>query len=393
MSTVVVGASVAGVRTVQALRRRGYEAPISLVGAEQHPPYDRPPLSKDFLLGKLGADDLRLAEPDALAGLDVHLRLGVRAAGLDAERREVRLGGDRLRYETLVIATGATARTLPTNLAGVHSLRTLDDAVAIRRALVAGARVAVVGGGFIGAEVSWSARMLGRDVTIIDPLPALMVRGLGVTIGAVLARRHADSGVRLRLGRTVARLEGGRRVERVVLDDGSTIDADLVVVGIGADPAVEWLAGSGLDIADGLVCDAALHAGHGVYAVGDVVRWATPALRRAEHWTNAVDQASALAVTLTGGTGAYHPVPYVWSDQLGTRLQVWGEVRAQDELVYLAGGPDADEFVAGRRRRRRPLRGVIAFGARREGLRAQRLLDRPPPPWEPGRGPVRTPTP
>ena len=179
-----VGGSV---RTVQALRRRGYEAPITLVGAEQHPPYDRPPLSKDFLLGKLGADDFRLVEPDALAGLDVHLRLGVRATGLDAERREIQVGGDRLRYETLVIATGATARTLPTNLAGVHSLRTLDDAVAIRRALVAGARVAVVGGGFIGAELS-SARLLGRDVTIIDPLPALMVRGLGVTIGGVLAR-------------------------------------------------------------------------------------------------------------------------------------------------------------------------------------------------------------
>jgi NADPH-dependent 2,4-dienoyl-CoA reductase/sulfur reductase-like enzyme len=391
VSTVVVGASVAGVRTVQALRRRGYETPITLVGAEHHLPYDRPPLSKDFLLGKLGADDFRLVEPDALAGLGVHLRLGVRATGLDAERREVQVGGDRLRYETLVIATGATARTLPTNLAGVHSLRTIDDAAAIRQALVAGARVAVVGGGFIGAEVSWAARLLGRDVTIIDPLPALMVRGLGVTIGAVLARRHAGNGVRLRLGRTVARLEGGQRVERVILDDGSTVDADLVVVGIGANPAVEWLAGSGLDIADGLVCDAALRAGDGVYAVGDVVRWATSAgLRRAEHWTNAVDQASALAVTLTGGTGAYDPVPYVWSDQLGTRLQVWGEVRAEDELVYLTGAPDADEFVvaaggAGR------LRGVIAFGARREGLRAQRLLQAGAP-WEPGRGPV-APTP
>ena len=152
-----------------------------------------------------------------------------------------------------------------------------------------------------------------------------------------------------------------------------------------------WLAGSGLDIADGLVCDAALRAGDGVYAVGDVVRWPTSAgLRRAEHWTNAVDQASALAVTLTGGTGAYNPVPYVWSDQLGTRLQVWGEVRAEDELVYLTGAPDADEFVvaaggAGR------LRGVIAFGARREGLRAQRLLQAGAP-WEPGRGPV-APTP
>jgi hypothetical protein len=214
-----------------------------------------------------------------------------------------------------------------------------------------------------------------------------MVRGLGVTIGAVLARRHADSGVRLRLGRTVARLEGGQRVERVVLDDGSAVDADLVVVGIGADPAVQWLAGSGLDIADGIVCDAALCAGEGVYAVGDVVRWPTAAgLRRAEHWTNAVDQASALAVTLTGGTGAYDPISYVWSDQLGTRLQVWGEVRAQDELVYLTGGPDSGEFVvavggAGR------LRAVIAFGARREGLRAQRLLHAGAA-WDPGRGPV-----
>ena len=346
MSTVVVGASVAGVRTVQALRRRGYEAPITLVGAEQHLPYDRPPLSKDFLLGKLGADDFRLVEPDALAGLGVDLRLGVRATGLDAERREVLVGGDRLRYETLVIATGATARTLPTNLAGVHSLRTIDDAAAIRQALVAGARVAVVGGGFIGAEVSWAARLLGRDVTIIDPLPALMVRGLGVTIGAVLARRHADNGVRLRLGRTVARLEGGQRVERVILDDGSTVDADLVVVGIGADPAVEWLAG----IRSRPRRRARLRRSAARRLMG-CTRSAMSSvgpragLRRAEHWTNAVDQASALAVTLTGGTGAYHPVPYVWSDQLGTRLQVWGEVRAEDELVYLTGAPDADEFV------------------------------------------------
>jgi NADPH-dependent 2,4-dienoyl-CoA reductase/sulfur reductase-like enzyme len=304
-SVAIVGASVAGVAAARALRQLGFDGQLTVIGDEPHLPYDRPPLSKDFLLGKLGAGDFPLAEPDALAGLDVDLRLGVRATGLDTERREILLDGDRLRYETLVIASGATARTLPTQLAGVHSLRTLDDAAAIRGALVAGARVAVVGGGFIGAEVAWSARLLGRDVTIIDPLPALMVRGLGVTIGAVLARRHADSGVRLRLGRTVVRLEGGQRVERVVLDDGSAVDADLVVVGIGADPAVQWLVGSGLDIADGIVCDGALCAGEGVYAVGDVVRWPTAAgLRRAEHWTNAVDQASALAVTLTGVTGA-----------------------------------------------------------------------------------------
>ena len=390
MSTVVVGASVAGVRTVQALRRRGYDAPITLVGAEQHLPYDRPPLSKDFLLGKLGADDFRLVEPDALAGLGVDLRLGLRATGLDAERREVLVGGDRLRYETLVIATGATARTLPANLAGVHSLRTIDDAAAIRQALVAGARVAVVGGGFIGAEVSWAARLLGRDVTIIDPLPALMVRGLGVTIGAVLARRHADNGVRLRLCRTVLRLEGRQRVERVVLDDGSAVDADLVVVGIGVDPSVAWLAGSGLDLADGLVCDAALRAGDGVYAVGDVVRWPTPAAAP----RRALDQRGRPGLCARGDADrgnrglpsrtvclvrpAGHPAAGVGRGACGGRARLR---RRRPGRRRIRGG----------RRWRRPLRGVIAFGARREGLRAQRLLQAGAP-WEPGRGPI-APTP
>jgi 3-phenylpropionate/trans-cinnamate dioxygenase ferredoxin reductase subunit len=392
--TIVVGAGLAGVRTVQALRRRGYDAPVILVGAEAHLPYDRPPLSKEFLLGKVGVDDIALCGADELANLGVELRLRTRAFGVDPAARTLQLSGDSVRYGTLVVGTGSTPRTLPVagGHAGVHTFRTLDDAVAVRDALAAGARVAVVGGGFIGSEIASAARHLGLDVTIVDPLPVLMMRGLGPSLGAVLARRHADNGVRMRLGRGVARIDGGERVERLVLDDGASVDADLVVVGIGVAPAIGWLAGSGLDITSGLSCDATLHAGADIYGVGDAASWSTPHGRhRTEHWTNAVDQAAALAATLTGKPTAFDPLPYVWSDQLGGKLQVWGEVRPGDELVYLDGNADSAEFVAvsggdGR------LRGVVAFGARREAMRAMRML-RAGAGWQPGSGPRQEPEP
>ena len=213
-----------------------------------------------------------------------------------------------------------------------------------------------------------------------------MIRGLGPDLGAVVASRHADNGVRLRLGRSVSRINGGERVEQLVLDDGSTVDADVVVVGIGVAPAVGWLAGSGLDVTAGLRCDATLHAGSGVYGVGDAARWSTAdGTHRSEHWTNAVDQANALAATLTGQPTRYDPLPYVWSDQLGGKLQLWGELRPQDEVLYLAGDATSEEFVAvsggdGL------LRGVVAFGARREAMRAMRML-RAGARWQAG-GPV-----
>ncbi len=276
--------------------------------------------------------------------------------------------------------------------AGVHTFRTLDDAVAVRDAFAAGARVAIVGGGFIGSEIASVARQLGLDVTIVDPLPALMMRGLGPSLGEVFARRHADNGVRMRLGRGVARLDGDERVERVVLDDDSTVDADLVVVGIGVVPATGWLAGSGLEITAGLHCDATLCAGADIYAVGDVASWPTPCGRhRTEHWTSAVDQAAALAATLTGAPKAFEPLPYVWSDQLDGKLQVWGEVRAGDELIYADGSADSDEFVAVSGGEGQ-LRGVVAFGARREAMRAMRML-RAGAAWEPGTGPRESPKP
>ena len=390
--TVVVGAGLAGVRTVQALRRRGYDAPITLVSAEPHLPYDRPPLSKEFLLGKAGGTDIALCTAAELADLDIDLRLETRACDLDPRTRTLRLNAEQVRYATLIVATGSTPRMLQDCdiPAGVHTFRTLDDAIAVRDAFAAGARVAIVGGGFIGSEIASAARQLGLDVTIVDPLPALMMRGLGPPLGEVFARRHADNGVRMRLGRGVARLDGDEQVERVVLDDDSTVDADLVVVGIGVVPSTGWLAGSGLEVSAGLHCDATLCAGAGIYGVGDVASWSTPRRRlRTEHWTNAVDQAAALAATLTGAPTAFDPLPYVWSDQLGGKLQVWGEVRPGDELIYTDGSADSDEFVAVSGGEGH-LRGVVAFGARREAMRAMRML-RARAGWEPGTGPRVTP--
>jgi 3-phenylpropionate/trans-cinnamate dioxygenase ferredoxin reductase subunit len=390
---VIVGASVAGVRTAEALRRRGFGGRITLIGAEPHPPYDRPPLSKAFLTGHAAEDDLALLDGERQDRLELELRLGQQAVAVDVPARLVRLAsGEPVSFGALVIATGSLPRRLPAldGWPGVHVLRTLDDALAIRAALAAGARVAVIGGGFIGAEVAWSARALGLDVAIIDPVPALMARGLGPALGTVLATRHADHGVTLRLGRSVARAEGAGRVERLVLDDGSSLDADIVVVGIGVDPALGWLASSGLPVDGGMCCDASLRVcgSDSIYAVGDVARW--PSSRfgplRLEHWTNAGDSALAVAAALTGTPAPFDPLPYVWSDQLGARLQVFGQIRPADDLVYVEGGPEEAEFVAASGGDGM-LRAVVALGARRAALRWERLL-RSGLPWVDGHGPA-----
>ena len=392
---VIVGASVGGVRTAEALRRRGFSDRITLIGAESHLPYDRPPLSKAFLTGQAAEADLALLDRERPDRLDLDLRLGQRAVAVDVVARQVRLtSGEPVPFGAVVIATGSLPRRLPAldGWPGVHVLRTLDDAIAIRAALAAGARVAVVGGGFIGAEVAWSARALGLDVAIIDPVPALMARGLGPALGELMAARHADHGVTLRLGRSVARAEGAGRVERLVLDDGTSLDADVVVVGIGVDPAVGWLASSGLPVdGGGLCCDACLRVRgtDSVYAVGDVARW--PSARyagpvRLEHWTNAGETALAVAAALTGTPPPFDPLPYVWSDQLGTRIQVFGQILPGDDLVYVEGGPEEAEFVAASSADGK-LQAVVALGARRAALRWERLL-RSGLPWIDGHGPA-----
>ncbi len=382
MRVVVVGASMGGVRTVQGLRRRGSTDEIVLVGHEPGSPdgvaSDRPPLSKAFMSGA-AATAPPLVSPTDLAGLDVALIEG-RATDLDLDGRRVVLhGGNAVGFDRLVVATGSSPRSVPElePRPGVFPLRTAADAATIRAAAGEGARVVVVGGGFIGAEIAGTLTALGRQVSVVEPLPALMIRGLGPELGAVFTRRHVAAGVDVRLGAGVTAIEGGERVDGVRLTDGSRLSADVVVLGLGTVPETAWLADSGLDLRDGVVCDGHLAAvgAEGVYAVGDVARWRHPRYgedARVEHWTNAVETAAVVAANLTGEPTVHDALPYVWTDQLGARLQVFGQVRPQDELRVVFGDLEGS-FVAvtggdGL------LRSVIGFGAIKQLMPYRKLL-------------------
>ncbi|MGK5115717.1 MULTISPECIES: NAD(P)/FAD-dependent oxidoreductase [unclassified Geodermatophilus] len=380
MRVVVVGASLAGVRTVEGLRRRGSDADVVLVGAEPGATdgiaVDRPPLSKAFLAGP-DAVAAPLTTRERLGALDVELVPG-RAVDVDLDTRRVALhGGESVAFDALVVATGSSPRSVPElePRPGVHPLRTAADATAIRAASTDGARVVVVGGGFIGAEIAWTMRQLGREVALVEPLPSLMIRGLGPELGAAFTRRHAAAGVDLHMGVAVAAVEGTDRVTGVRLTDGSRLPADVVVLGLGTVPETAWLAGSGLDLRDGVVCDGHLAAAEGVYAVGDVARWRHPRSGeevRVEHWTNAVETAGVVAANLAGTPTLHESVPYVWTDQLGAKLQVFGQVRPQDELRVVHGDLEGT-FVAltggdGL------LRSVVGFGAIKQLLPFRKLL-------------------
>ena len=370
---VVIGGSLAGLRCVEALRRLGYDGRLTWVGAETHLPYDRPPLSKDVLAGTREPDRIALTRDDSFEALDLDLRLGQCATELDLNERVVELeSGARVSYEGLVIATGATPKSLPGigSLGGVHTLRTLDDCLAIRSELERGPRVAVVGAGFIGAEVAATCRQRGLEVCLIEALPAPMAAALGTQIGEVCAAAHRDHGVDLRCGVGVAGLEGDTRVERVRLSDGSSVAADVVVVGIGVTPATGWLETSGLTVDDGVVCDETTAAAPGVVAAGDVARWTNPLFgesMRVEHWTNAVEQGEAAAARLLAGPdGAvpFAPVPFVWSDQYDLKIQSAGIMKPDDEIHIAHGSLEERRFVAlfGRKGR---LTGALAFGRAR----------------------------
>lgn len=382
-SVAVVGASLAGLRAVEALRARGFEGRIDWIGAESHEPYDRPPLSKQVLRGEWGPERIALAR-DGLAGFAAQQHFGRRALRLDVAARRIELdAGDPVVFDGLVIATGASPRKLPgqPELAGVFVLRTLDDALAIRSALEAGPRVVVVGGGFVGAEVAASCRQCGAAVTMVEALGNPLAQALGPELGALYAALHRDHGVDVRTGVAVAAIEGERRVERVRLADGSVLPADLVVVGIGVRPETAWLEGSGVALQDGVVCDASCATGVlGIVAAGDVARWMNPRYgesMRVEHWTNAALMAQAAVARLLDGPGAakpFDPVPYVWSDQYDTKLAVAGRPRAGDEVRVVDGSFEQREFVAiyGRAGR---LVGAVAMNRMRMHLEWRKALD------------------
>jgi 3-phenylpropionate/trans-cinnamate dioxygenase ferredoxin reductase subunit len=360
MRTVaVIGGSLAGLAAARALREHGFEGRVVVVGGEERLPYDRPPLSKEFLAGKIGLEDLALTT-DADADLDLDWCLGASATGLDVRHRSVVLAsGRRIEADGVVLATGARARPFPgARLAGVHTLRSLDDAVALRDELLAGGRLVVIGAGFIGAEVASTARDLGVEVTVIesDPLPLGGV--LGPELAVACTALHEDNGVRLITGTAVTGLAGTDRVEGVRLAGGRSEPADVVVVGIGALPNIEWLAGSGIDHGPrGVRTDAGGATNiPQVVAAGDCTfsrcRYAGVELRQ-EHWTNAMQQPAAAVATLLGRpvATAPPPAPYFWSDQYGARLQFAGHRLPDDAVEIVEGDLESRRFVAGYRRR------------------------------------------
>lgn len=354
-SIVVVGASLAGLRTVENIRKKGYQGRLVLIGDEARTPYDRPPLSKEVLRGEWEPEriDLRRKGYDDL-GLD--MRLGKRATALHAQSREIELeGGDRIRYDGLAICTGTVPRRLPNQpaLAGIFEIRTLDDALAMREALAKKPRVCVVGAGFIGSEVAASCVKLGLPVTVVEALPVPLARNLGETLGQHFASLHRSHGVDLRLGAGVLKIVGDGRVEKVFLTDGSEIDCDLLCIGIGVLPCTSWLEGSGLALDNGVVCDEYLRASlPGVYAAGDVCNWQNPLYgerMRVEHWTNAVEQARVLADNLLATDGklqAFESAPMFWSDQYGIKIQGAGRPRPDDTLHIAHGTLESGTFTA-----------------------------------------------
>ena len=379
---IVVGASLAGVQSVRGLRDAGFDGEIVLIGGEPHAPYDRPPLSKEFLAGSVGTSDLQLLPDADVRALDVETRYGVRVTGLDPVVRTVSLAdGDVLPYDVAVLATGLEAR-LPArwaDLPGVHSLRTLEDAAVLRAALGRASSVLLVGAGFIGCEIAASARSAGLDVTVVDVVPAPMLRALGSTAATFAAGLHREEGVRLELGHGLTELDGGGDSVRAVLADGGTVEADLAVIGIGATPATGWLAGSGLGLDEGVDCDEGCAAGPpGVYAAGDVARWWNPRFgeaMRVEHWTTASEMGRFAGRAAAGDPGShtFRPVPYAWSDQYGIRFETAGRPRADDDLQVVRASPATREFLALYSRRGRVV-GAVGINARRTFLTCRRLI-------------------
>ena len=383
-SIAIVGASLAGLEAAKELRTSGFAGELVVFGAEPQLPYDRPPLSKELLTGQVGADQVRL---DLGPAADAAWHVSARVTRMDAHKRALTVDGVTEMFDGIVIATGATPRRpafarARGDLAGVHVVRTLDDCLALADDLRGcPGRVLVVGGGFIGAEVASSCRALGLEVTVVEGLGAPMERALGHQMGQILGEIQREHGVDLRVGTTVLDIDGAGRVGRARLSDDTVLDVDVVVLATGVQPATDWLADSGLQLENGVLCDQTCLAAPGIVAAGDVARWPNPRsgeLRRVEHWDNAIRQGRHAARRLLAGDDPakqepYAPVPWVWSDQFGGKLQAIGSTAQHDEFRIVSGGLAAGK-LAGAYRRGDRLAGLVGLNSARTVIAARELL-------------------
>ena len=392
-STVIVGASLAGINAARTLRLGGHTGSIVVLDADPDRPYDRPPLAKQILTGEWEPEKILL--PAAKEDLGLDLRLGTRAKAVDLVARELTIEGpdglvNRQSFDTMVIATGAAARRLPDSagIAGVHVVRTLADSLALRNELEAGpSRVVVIGAGFIGAEVASSCRKRGIDVTLVEALPLPLERVLGAEMGAVCAQVHIENGVDVRLSTGVLEIEtatvnGTERVVAVALSDGTRVAAEVVVVGIGVTVNTGWLEGSALTLDDGVVCDNTLLAAPGVVAAGDIARYPSERfgrMLRVEHWETAIAGGEAAARRLLADASGeppaiFDPVPWFWSDQYDRKIQLAGRPMPTDECVVVHGSTEEFRFVAlygsGDR-----LTGVLGMNRPRHVIQLRALLE------------------
>jgi len=350
---VIVGASLAGAKAAETLRAEGFDGRLVLVGAEDERPYERPPLSKDYLRGEVDREKVYVHPEGFYAEHDIELRLGRTAVSLNTAGAELALDdGERLRYDRLLLATGAEPRALSipgAQLDGVVYLRSVADCDALRRRLDRGGAVVVIGAGWIGSEVAASARQRGLEVTVIEPMTVPLERVLGREVGAVYRDIHRDHGVQMLLGTGVEAFEGDTAVERVRTSNGRALECDFVVVGVGIEPRIGLAAQAGLAIDNGILVDEHLRtSASGVFAAGDVANAHHPFYRepiRVEHWANALHQGPAAARAMLGQPEVYDRLPYFFSDQYDVGMEYAGFARAWERVVF-RGDPVTREFIA-----------------------------------------------
>jgi 3-phenylpropionate/trans-cinnamate dioxygenase ferredoxin reductase subunit len=376
----IVGASLAGANVAVGLRDEGFDGAITMVGEEPRAPYERPPLSKGLLRGETSPEDANVKPPSFYRDAGIDLRSGVRAERVDVASRSVHLAsGEALPFDRLVMTTGGRPKrpSIPgIDLAGIHTLRTIDDALAIRGDVGSARHAVIVGLGFIGSEVAASLRASGMDVTAIEGAATALDGPLGRQVGQVVEGMHRDHGVRLVLGDGVSRFDGTDMVERVVTSSGRIIEADLVVVGLGMQPNVEPVLGTSVEVSNGIVVDGSGRTSiEGIYAAGDVANHWHPIARRhlrVEHWTNAVKQGRAVARVIAGRGQPYDDIPYFWSEHYGTELQYYGLHGSWDDIV-IRGDLDGRDFLAMYRSENRVV-GAVAMGRPAELNVAKQLI-------------------